>query len=240
MRMKPGTVTTITVITMTNASGDLYKLMAWLSPGFPVGAFSHSAGLENAIANGLVRDRASMQAWLEDILAGGSLWSDAVIFARTHDAAAQRNCKALAKICQFANALPGTAELRKETQALGAAFIEAAKHGWHCAMLDAIATANPPYPVAVAITAAGHGIDRKAALGALIHAATANLVSVAIRLVPLGQSDAIKMIAALEPPVHATADRAATTGLEYLTTNCLMADIASMRHETQETRLFRT
>ncbi len=240
MNMKPRIATINTAITMIKASGDLYRLMAWLSPAFPVGAFSHSAGLENAIFCGLVHDRASMQAWLEDLLSGGSLWSDAVIFAKAHDAAAQGNSKALADICEFANAFPGTAELRSETQALGAAFMEATKHGWHSAMLDGLAAANPPYPVAVAIAAAEYGIDRNAALGAFIHAATANLVSVAIRLVPLGQSDGVNLISVLEPLVHATADKTANTVLGDITTNCLMADIASMRHETQKTRLFRT
>jgi urease accessory protein len=238
MKMRTATITTVT--TMTKASGELYKLMAWLSPAFPVGAFSHSAGLENAISCGLVHDRVSMRAWLENLLSGGSLWSDAVIFANAHDAAAQGSSKALANICEFANAFPGTAELRTETQALGAAFLEATKHGWQSMMLAAIAPDNPPYPVAVAIAAAEHGIERNAALGAFIHASTANLVSVAIRLVPLGQSDGVNLISVLEPLVHATAEKAANTVLGDITTNCLMADIASMRHETQKTRLFRT
>lgn len=228
------------VIAMTDTSAGLYKLMTWLSPAFPVGAYSHSGGLENAVAAGLVRDRAAMQAWLADILRAGILWSDAVIFARAYDASRENEPAKLLEICKFANAFPGTAELRIETNALGRAFAEAARQAWGSPALELIASAQPPYPVGVAVAAAEHGIGRLEALDAFLHAGAANLVSAAVRLVPLGQSDGVAIIADIEGLVHAAAEKAATTRLDDLTTACLTAEIASMRHETQKTRLFRT
>lgn len=229
-----------TGIAMTDSTGDLYKLMTWLSPSFPVGAFSHSSGLETAIASGLVNDRKTMRAWMEDLLAAGSLWSDAVIFARAFDAASDRNFRELSDICEFANAFPTTAELRTETRSLGAAFIEASRHAWPSPLLVKIATARPPYPVAVAIVCASHGISRNAALNAFLHAASTNLVSVAVRIVPLGQTGGIKLIADLEHAVCEAAEKAGDTQLDNLSTACLMTEISSMKHETQTTRLFRT
>jgi urease accessory protein len=238
--MKVIMTTVTTGITMTDCAGGLYKLMTWLSPAFPVGAFSHSSGLENAIDQKLIHDRNSMRAWVAELLVAGNLWSDAVIFARSYDAAAQGDIAALDGIGEFANAFPGTAELRGETRALGAAFAEAAKHGWNSAALDEIEVRDLPYPAAIAVMAADNDIECRTALGAFIHAAAANLVSVAVRLVPLGHSDGVKLIAALEPAIQSASREAIATPLENLTTNCLMSEIASMRHETQRTRLFRT
>jgi urease accessory protein len=94
--------------------------------------------------------------------------------------------------------------------------------------------------VAVAVTATGHGIAVEPALGAYLHAVTANLVSAGLRLVPLGQTDGQRLLAALEPVVAATGQRALATPLEDVGSAAFRADLASMRHETQYTRLFRS
>lgn len=234
---------TAMVMVMTDEKArirHMYKLMTWLSPAFPVGAFSHSTGLESAIASGLVADLPAMRAWLADLLRAGTLWSDAVIFARAHDAATEADTAGLSAIWRFANAFPGTAELRAETRALGTAFCKAAGQAWQSPLLEAIGASDPPYPVAVAVASAGHGIAVAEALPAFMHASAANLVSVAVRLVPLGQSDAVKLVADIECLVLAAAQKAAATGLDDLSTACLMPEIASMRHEIQKTRLFST
>lgn len=227
----------------TDSSAALYRLLTWLSPAYPVGAFAYSQGLEAAIARGLVTDRASTQDWLIDSLTAGSLWSDAVIFARAYDAARGSNGPALTEINAFALAFQPALELRQETLALGNAFLRTTREAWPCATLDLLTdtvSENPAYPLAVASAAAGHGIPAEAALEAWLHAAVSNLISAAIRLVPLGQSDGQRILAALEPRIAETAARAAATPLEALTTNNLMAEICAMTHETQQPRLFRS
>ena len=96
------------------------------------------------------------------------------------------------------------------------------------------------YPVAVGVAAAGHGIAARSALNAYLHAVIANFVSAGVRLIPLGQTDGQRLLAALEPIVAATAARALTTKLDDVGSAAFRADIASMRHETQYTRLFRS
>ncbi len=97
-----------------------------------------------------------------------------------------------------------------------------------------------PYPLAVAVAAAGHGVPLAVALPAYLHAVAANLVSAAVRLVPLGQTDGQRIVAALEPAIADLAARALQATLDDLGGFSFRADIASMRHETQDVRLFRT
>ena len=113
-----------------------------------------------------------------------------------------------ATVAELAAAFAPSKERHLETTAQGAAFIEATRAAWPCAALDRLAAAwDGPvaYPVAVGVAAAGHGIALEPALHAYLHAVTANLISAGVRLVPLGQTDGQRVLAALEPVVAATA-----------------------------------
>lgn len=147
----------------------LYQFMTWLSPSYPVGAFTYSQGLEAAVAAGLVHDMASMAGWLDDSLQGGPIWSDAVIFGRAHDAGRASTHFALLEVANFAVAFQPAAELKLETLAQGNAFVDATARAWPCKQLDMLqqsAGSQMPYPVAVAVAAAGHGIALEPALHA--------------------------------------------------------------------------
>jgi len=237
-------IPTPTVPTMNTEPGSaLYRLLTWLSPSYPVGAFAYSQGIETAVARGSVTDRSSAQDWIEDSLEAGTLWSDAVIFARSHDAARASDRRALRAINDFARAFQPTAEIRAETLAQGAAFYSVTSEAWPCPALDVLSEIEPAqiaYPVAVACAAAGHGISLDVALEAWLHAGASSLVSALVRLVPLGQTDGQHVLAGLEAPIAATAQRARRLRLDDVFTSCLMAEICSMAHETQSTRLFRS
>jgi urease accessory protein len=224
-------------------SRALYRLMAWLSPAFPVGAFSYSGGLEWAVEAGDVADARTLQGWLAVVVAEGGGFCDAVIFAHAHRAVASGDDVLLRETAELAAALSPSKERHLETTSQGRAFVEAARAAWPCAALDRFAAAweGPvAYPVAVAVTAAGHDVPLAPALHAFLHAATANLISAGVRLVPLGQTDGQRVLAALEPAIDATAARAMATALDGIGSASFRADIASMRHETQYTRLFRS
>jgi len=221
----------------------LYRLLTWLSPGFPVGAYSYSHGLEWAVEAGEVASAEDLHAWLVDVLAHGGGFADAVLCARAHAAAAIGEPCALAEVAELGAALSPSAERHLETTAQGRAFLEAAEAAWPGPgqRLLRTAWAGPfAYPVAVGAVAAGHGIALAPALTAFVHAFAANLVSAGMRLVPLGQSAGQRVIAALEPVVGEVARRAASAPLEAAGGCAALADIASMRHETQYTRLFRS
>jgi urease accessory protein len=222
----------------------LTKLLAWLSPSFPVGAYSYSHGLEWAIADGTVTDAASLKAWLTDIVRHGAGRNDAILFAHAWRAAATDDPAALTEIAELAAAFQPSKERHLETTAQGAAFLTAVTAAWPNDRLTALATAlgDRPvaYPVAVALTAGTHRVPLPAAVAALLNAFVANLVSAGVRAVPLGQTDGQRIIAALAPTVATVAAEAETASLDDLGGAALRADIASMNHETQHVRLFRS
>ena len=220
---------------------SLYRLMAWLSPAYPVGAFSYSSGIEWAVESGDVTNAETLKDWLATMLTDGGGFCDAVLFVHAHRAVDDDN--ALRGIAELAAALAPSKERHLETIAQGNAFIEATRAAWPCAALDRLKAAwDGPvaYPVAVAVAAAGNGIAIQSALAAFAQALVANWVSAGVRLVPLGQTDGQRVIAALEPVVAATARRALETSLDDLGASAFRADLASLRHETQYTRLFRS
>jgi urease accessory protein len=206
---------------------DLLRLLTWLSPAFPTGGFAYSHGLEWVVEEGAVTDEASLTEWVGDTLQGGAFWSDLVLL---------RHAYAAEDVRELAVALGGSAERRLESLAQGAAFVLAA-----AAWPGADWPAGPmPYCVAVGMLAAAHEVPVEDAAVAFLHAAAANMVSAAIRLVPLGQAAGLRVQAALEPVILAVAAASANATLEDLGGCVWASDIASMRHETQYTRLFRT
>jgi urease accessory protein len=231
------------ITTMTDAlnGAGLYRLMTWLSPGYPVGAFSYSHGLEYAVEEATVTDAASLEAWLADLLRFGSGRNDAVLFCHAYETAQQAS--ALAEVAALAAAFSASSERHLETTAQGRAFAEATSDAWPCAALDRLLRVwDGPlaYPVVVAVAAAGHGLALHPSLAAYLHGFAGNLVSAGLRLIPLGQRDGQRVIAALEAPIAATAAAALTTPLADLGGAAVLADLAAMKHETQYTRLFRS
>jgi urease accessory protein len=215
--------------------------MAWLSPAFPVGAFSYSSGIEWAVEAGDIKDAATLKAWLGVMLQDGGGFCDAVFFIHAHRAV--DDDKTLHAVAELAAAFAPSKERHLETTAQGNAFIEATRAAWPCAAIDrlkAVWDGPTAYPVAVAVAAAGHGIALEPALAAYLQAVAANWVSAGVRLIPLGQSDGQRVLAALEPIVAETAQRALKAKLDDIGSSAFRADLASARHETQYTRLFRS
>ncbi len=221
----------------------LYRLMTWMSPAYPVGAFSYSSGIESAVEAGDIRDAGSLGRWLATVIRHGSMFCDAGFFVHAHRAAATGDDEALATTAELAAALIGSKERFLETTAQGQAFLQITRTAWPTPALDRLVAAwNGPlaYPVVVATACAGHGIPLVPALHAFLHGVVSNLVSAGVRLIPLGQTDGQRVLAALEAEIAQTAERARVTALDDIGAATPRADIASMRHETQYTRLFRS
>jgi urease accessory protein len=221
----------------------LYRLMTWLSPAFPVGAFSYSSGIEWAVEAGDVTDAATLHDWLAAMLTDGAGFCDAVFLAHTHRAVTSHEDASLHDIAELAAAFVPSRERQLETTTQGRAFIDIARAAWSCEGLDEIIAAcgdKIVYPVAVGLVSAAHGIPLEPALHAFLHAVVSNWISAGSRLIPLGQTDSQRVLARLEPDVAATATRAISASLDDLGSATLRADLASVRHETQYTRLFRS
>jgi urease accessory protein len=252
------TITTINLMLMTTnepapvdvsggmtaeESAALYRLMTWLSPSFPVGAFSYSSGIEWAVEAGDITDAASLRDWLGAMLGDGSGFCDAVFLAQAHRAASAQDAAALREIAELAAAFVPSRERQLETSTQGRAFIAIGRAAWACDGLDGMVAAcggDTIYPVAVGIVSAAHGVPLAPALHAFLHAVVSNWISAGARLVPLGQTDSQRILAGLEADVAATAKRALAASLDDLGSATFRADLASLRHETQYTRLFRS
>lgn len=220
----------------------LLRLMAWLSPSFPVGAFGYSHGLEQAVEAGLVRDLGGTVDWVRAIVRHGGGRVDADLFLAAHGAEGD----ALDAVVELADVWRGSQELALESAAQGAAFVLAVSSAWPDpwwdqwrARLKAMER-QPAYAVAVAVAASRAGIKAEDALAAFLHAFAANLVSALVRLVPLGQSDGQRAIAALEPVVLDAVTAALSRPAADRGGALPMLDWCSMAHETQYTRLFRS
>jgi len=222
-------------------SAALYRLMVWMSPSYPVGAFSYSHGLEWLVETGAIHDHSSLTAWIADLMVLGSGRNDAILFAESWRAAQKPD--ELVRIAELASAFCASTERALETQMQGDAFCEVTRRTWTSPALDRLIARYPHpvcYPVAVGVAAADHGITLPLALRAYCHGFAANLVSAGVRLVPLGHTDGQRVLKALEGAVEEAAAVGETRALSDLTSITIMADLAAMRHETQYTRLFRS
>lgn len=222
----------------------LYRLMAWLSPAYPVGAYAYSHGLEYAVETGAVHDEKSLIAWIEGIVAFGSPRMDGVLFAHAWQAVNDRDDDTFRWVAERAAALRGSAELALESRQQGEAFFKTVKASTHAPEISrfeaALHGAAPSYPIAVAVAAALHDVPLRPALVAYVHAFSANLVSAGVRLIPLGQLAGQRAIEALRPAVLATVDTCLRTKPTEIGQAASIVDWTSMKHETQYTRLFRS
>jgi urease accessory protein len=228
--------TTISTTTMSTDAA-LYRLLTWLSPAFPVGAYSYSHGLEYAVETALVRDRDSLVVWVSHAAGRGAGLADAALLA-----AAWRGGD-FDETCALADSWRGSAETALESRAQGTAFLAATRAAWPHPALDALTLRRRNavmLPVVVGVAARAHDVALAPTLTAYLHAFSANLISAGVRLIPLGQTEGQRAIAALEPVIARTAQTAMTTPLGEIGTAAPMIDWCSMRHETQYTRLFRS
>jgi urease accessory protein len=205
------------------------RLLAWLSPSFPTGAYAYSHGLEWAVECGDIGDEATLGDWLIDVLAHGSGRNDAILLRHAHRGGD------LIRLNDFAVAVASSRERRAETLDQGTAFVAAAA-AWHPPELPK----RVAYPVAVGALAARHGIDENATTAAYLQAFATNLISAAVRLVPLGQSAGLRVLAELEQVILAVINESRAATLNDIGGCTFRADIAAMHHETQYTRLFRS
>ncbi len=224
---------------MADRGEALLKLQSWLSPAFPVGAFSYSHGLEWAVEAGAVTNGETLLPWLEDVLCLGSGRNDAIFIAET--VRAHGDAERVANLAELALAMAPSRERYLETAQQGASFAETIRNAWPAgAVVDQEHLAVIAYPIAFGMAVAEHQIPLADALPAYLNAFLSNLVSAAIRLSVIGQNDGQKIIMALLPRVSAIAAEAENATIDDLSSSASGVDFASLKHETQYSRLFRS
>jgi len=214
---------------MPTNPAHMLMLLNWMSPTFPIGSFAYSNGLEQAISSGKVRSPLDVEGWIKDMLEVGAAWNDAVLFARCwHENTGHLN--------ELAKAMAGSAERYQETMQLGQNFWAAARI-WFDTLIP---TGNLAYPVAAGSACHAAGLVANDALLAFIQNFVAAQVSVAVRLVPLGQTKGLEIMKNLAPVIERVAARACKATLKDLGSATVGGDMASMLHENLYSRMFRT
>jgi urease accessory protein len=189
----------------------------------------------------VVRDVEALVGWLGAVLRHAAGRNDAILFRAAHAAAGDP--AALAEVDALARALAPSRERHAETVLQGRAFLDATRAAWPSAPMAVVAGAlqGPvAYPVAVGAAVAARGLPVRPAVDAMLLAFAANLCSAAVRLVPLGQTDGQRAVARLAPVAQDVADATEGATLDDLGGCAFAADIAAMKHETQDGRLFRS
>ena len=213
-----------------NGADPVLTLAHWLSSAFPTGAFAYSHGLEVAVRDGHVSDAAGLQDWLSALLTDGAGRSDAILI----HAAAAATPATLPDIAALAAALQPAAERLAETLGQGGAFAAMMRGVWK---LD---VADMALPVALGRACALAGLPPDMAVPLYLQGMVMNLAQAAQRLMPLGQTAAQGVVARLAPTVAAVADTARDLTPDDIGGAGFAIDIAAMRHEAMEPRIFRS
>lgn len=214
------------VIPMRDA--DLLTLTQWLSPAYPVGAFAWSHGLERAIARGDVAGRDDLADWLLAVLTQGAGRTDAILLAEAYRA------EDVTPVADLAAALAPSRERRMETVQQGGAFTATTRAVWGLDLPDMA------FPVAVGRAAALADLPLLPVLQVWLQAFLSNLVQAAQRLMPLGQTEGQRILAGLSPAILSVAEAAQAATLDDIGSATFAVDTASMQHETQSVRIFRS
>lgn len=240
--MPAGTAITMTTTIRMITDAGLAMLLVWSSPGYPIGGFGYSHGLEAAVEAGDVTARAGLVDYVTAVITRGGGWVDLVLFA--HGWRAAHDPAGFDGLAEHAAAFRASSETALESRQMGESFLSVTRKAWPHPGLDAFAARHAGHPIAhatvAALAAALHGLPLAPALTAFGHATAANLVSAGVRLVPLGQTDGQVATAELAPVIAAAVIAARATDLDDLGTAAPLLELASLAHETQYSRLFRS
>jgi urease accessory protein len=224
----------------------LLRLQSWLSPAFPSGSYSYSHGLEWAVEAGYVADHETLTDWLEADLRYGSGRNEGIFFIEAWRSAAHGDRARLFEIAELGGAFRGTSEFALESSQQGGGCLSTLRRVWPDNLLDWLSEllnqqhVPPALAVVHGVASAKAGVPANLALAAFLQSYVANLVTAGVRLIPLGQTDGQRAIATLEQAVLDATEEALGATIDDLGSAAFSVDLASMAHETQYTRLFRS
>jgi urease accessory protein len=231
MSMITTTAMVIATITAMRIDAKLLTLTQWLSPAYPVGAFAYSHGLEQAVREGWISDSESLLYWLQDITRHGSGRSDAIWIRLAH---AAETPSALSDLNAQCRAFAPAIERQREADRQGRAFAKVTADVW------SLPLPSMQLPIALGAAAKAEALDIDAVITLYLQSFLSNLVAAAQRLMPLGQTDAQRILAELNQTCLEVAQSSDGAALDDIASSAFLSDIAAMRHETLEPRIFQS
>lgn len=221
----------------------LARLLRLASPALPIGAFSYSQALEWATEAGQVRDEASARNWIAGILLGPLARCECPVLCRMIEAWQRDDLTAVDRLNAFFLASRETMEFRAESLHLGQALTKALRAAGDVSLRrldDLESLTRCTYPAAFACAMADWQVRLESAVTAYVWAWLENQVTAAIKLVPLGQSGGQRLLSALSRELPGVVSGAIRCAEDDISNFAPLLAIASSRHETQYTRLFRS
>ena len=227
-------------------AGDavLLQLMWLASPALPVGGFSYSEALEAAVDDGRVTGEASAATWLLNQTALAPARADLPVLAQAHAAWQRHDLARVTQLNDFIGRTRETRELRLQSEQMGRSLLEWLRNqpdadDTRLQHLAALAP-SPTWPIAFALATARANASAAQALHASLFGWAENMVQAALKAVPLGQLAGQRILQALIVQMPALIERALTMADDDMQSFSPMLGIASARHETQYSRLFRS
>lgn len=222
---------------------DLHTVLTWFSPSYPIGSYAYSHGLEYAVEEGLVKDPQTLLVWIRDLLFFGTGYNDSIIINSIYDSVANDNCVEFDYISQIANAIKPTKEIALESYQQGVSFknilmdvYSNSNLTFYLNRLDDCIT----YPSVVGVAGGIFEVEKKLLLHSYLHAFTSNILSAALRIMPIGQTEIQKIIFQMKGNVEEMTNKSLGLSLSDLGSSVFISDWASSKHQNQYTRLFRS
>jgi urease accessory protein len=211
------------------------RLWQLISPTLPVGGFSYSQGLEQAVEAGLVSDEASAANWIEGVLRHGIRSTDLPILKRILSAWSRGERERALAWNDRLLAMRETSELRFEDRAMGGALAR---------LMPKLGLEVPDRPLsftaAFGISASQCGINEHEAMAGFAWTWAELQVAAAVKLVPLGHSSGQRLLWNLGTALDEIVEAAAGLDDENVGMSLPGFAIVSAKHEIQYTRLFRS
>jgi len=222
-------------------STHVLSILQLASPALPVGAYSYSEGLETLVENGMIENELSLKHWLEQELRYGAIRLEAAVMIRAHQYAMLGEIEALCYWNSWLSAARETEELRQQSWQMGRSLMRLLLElqPQSASVIDAVGTPCN-FAIAFGIAAANWKIDLSNALLGYLHSWATNLITGGVKLIPLGQTAGQKLLLELQVNLSCATEEILALEDENLNSCGWGLGLASMAHEIQYTRLFRS